>query len=157
MEQGRGRAKQGRAYAKAFTLIEVVVALAILVTGVLMLYGMYPASLAGVSSAQDVYTASQIGRDQLEIWKNKGYNWVTGSHASSDLTGTVSVTWTANRTALGSSSAGTPSNTVYTWNMSHFPIVSGGVEEVYVIVSWRQPAQGMPYTNYVRMSAWVNN
>lgn len=75
---------------KGMSLIEVLVAIAILSTGFLLILGMFPTSFSGIKHGKNVYYASALGQRKLEEMKGLGIDGIRALNtAAYDGGGTV--------------------------------------------------------------------
>lgn len=130
---------------EGFSLLEVLVATAILLAGLLGVFGVFPASISGISESRNTFIASQGIQALLESWTQNGYTWISSQPAGQ--MSSLPVTTQGN---------GASQTTFFTENITHSSVVSGGVEQVDVLVSWWQGgALGTRHLVSVRGTTWV--
>ncbi len=81
---------------EGFTLIEIMVALAILAFGILAIASMQISSLSGTAAAQKVTEATSIAQDRVERFVSVAYNDAdlsTGTHTEANPPVGYSVSW----------------------------------------------------------------
>lgn len=128
---------------KGFSLLEVILALAILSTSILLLAGLFPSASLGIATARNMDLGRLVAHDKLEEWAQQGYTWIVSQPAG------------AAGTVAPPSPAGDTPNPTFSWTLAHSPIVSGGVEQIDVLVSWTQKSAVGSSLKFVRLTTWV--
>jgi type II secretion system protein I len=78
---------------KGFTLIEILVALALFALGALALAQMQVLSIRGASFSKDAVTATTLGEKKMEELKNTAFSAITTNTAGVTEQG-MTITWT---------------------------------------------------------------
>jgi len=139
---------------KGLTLLEVLIATFILTFGILALFGMFPTSALAVSDARNTYSATEVAREKLETWAQKGYSTLPavcqgGSGGSPTLdTATINYTDTAN---------GNIQTWAFTYTVSCSSIVTNEVAQIESYVQWHPKGWASAQQNSVRLDSWVIN
>jgi len=96
-EMGQISTTKMRNRIEGFTLIEIMVALAILAFGILAVASMDMSSLSGTAAAQRVTEATSIAQDRVERFVSASYNdpdLSPGTHTEANPPTGYSVSWT---------------------------------------------------------------
>lgn len=143
---------------RGFTLIEAVLAVFMLLLGVLFIFGMFPAGADAVTTARDTYAASEIAREKLEYWVQKGYTTISGTSSATLQSGTLTVTDQSN---------GVSQPWKFTYQVTHTAICQNGAsppcggsnpeiaEKVEAYVSWQPKTWLSNQVEYVRLDTLV--
>lgn len=126
------------------TLIEAIVAFGILGFAIFVIMGMLVSSRMAISSSEDIRLATQIAREKVAEWTEEGYPWVISRPSS-----------VSGKTSVESQQNAVVKQTEFSWTAAHGPVVSGGVEQIVVTVSWAQKGEGSTHTSSVQLSTWV--
>lgn len=126
-----------------FSLLEVILALAILSTSLLLLSGLFPSASLGIATTRNMDMGRLVAQDKLEEWTQQGYTWIISQPPGA--AGTV---------APPSPAGGAP-NPAFSWTLAHTPIVTGGVEQIDVLVQWTQKSAMGSSLKYLRLTTWV--
>lgn len=139
---------------RGVSLLEVLLAASILAIGFLFLLGMFPATITGISGAQNMYSASQIATQELVYWENQGWNSIDCGALTHPKTPPCSGTLYKNNITITSQNNGAAKEAKFSYQiiMSDPPQtltpasnaqLTGGVVQLQVFVQWHQPLGGL--------------
>ena len=94
MAMGRGKVDMTE---KGFTLIEVMIALAIFSIGILSIIGMFIIGSKGIISSNMSYLAVQTAKSQMELLRNSALTNVSEEICSTITTATFQCVWSVKR------------------------------------------------------------